>query len=269
MIEQRLKMHLDNSARTARSALTGAVLATLLAVAFTPAALAAETDTAASDNGASASQNQSGDEYSQANHLLFMTNHLENVETPSKLEYSFSRRGDSNNSYDDKVDLTVESAPKQAKKVHIDFLSGDRNRYVPDVNNARGNPVIMMFLQNDVLEVAQRTGGSWRYFQRQIKFALQRDAKVEDGSAEYNGQSVDVKRISFKPFKGEKVHREDIGTEAEKQYVFTLSDDVPGGVLELRTETPATSGSNDMVVERVAFKKMDSNIVTDDDKPNA
>ncbi|MES1930195.1 hypothetical protein SADO_13108 [Salinisphaera dokdonensis CL-ES53] len=203
---------------------------------------------------AHADETAGADDFSQANRLLFMTDHMSNVETPAVLKYSFTRQGDKNDSFDDHVDLDVAKGEHVGKSVKVDFLSGDRHRHAPDVGNARGNPVIMMFLQNDVLSLAERTGGSWRYFQRRMKFAFEDEATVEEGKAEYDGHEVAVKRISLQPFKQEKAHREALGSETEKRYVITLSDEVPGGVLEMRSEIPPQNGASNKTVERLALK---------------
>ncbi|ERJ18484.1 hypothetical protein SSPSH_002565 [Salinisphaera shabanensis E1L3A] len=182
------------------------------------------------------------DDFSQANRLLFMTDHLQNLQPPATLDYEFSHRADDGESYDDRVVLDIEQGDGAGKQVAVDFLSGDRHRYVPDVGNARGNPIIMMFLQNDVSTLAQRTGGSWRYFQRQIKFALQDKAQVTQETARFDGNTVAVKRIQLLPYASEKTHREKMAGAAQRRYTFVLSDDVPGGVLEISAETPAAQG---------------------------
>lgn len=224
-----------------------AIVGSLL-LAGNMAAVAAESpDTAATE------------EFSQANRLLFMTDHLQNVATPALLEYSFSRTGDRNDSYEDHVDLEVANGSDTAdngKHVKVDFLSGDRHRYVPDVGNAHGNPVIMMFLQNDVSTLAERTGGSWRYFQKRVKVALEEDARVAEETASYDGQEVPVKRIYLQPFKNEEGHRQALAGEVNKRYVITLSDQVPGSVLEMRSETPNGEASGEDTVDRLALESV-------------
>lgn len=196
------------------------------------------------------------DEFSQANRLLFMTDHMRNVDVPAKLSYSFTRSGDANDSYEDHVDLDVAEGERDGKRVKVDFLTGDRHRYVPDVGNAHGNPVIMMFLQNEVSTLAERTGGSWRYFQRRMKFALEDDATVDEDKARYDGHEIKVQRVSMQPFIAEKAHRNALGKATEKRYVFTLSDEVPGGVLEMRSETPAQDETHEATVERLALESV-------------
>ena len=182
-------------------------------------------------------------DFSQANRLLFMTDHLQGVETPAVLEYAFAHREkDNDRDYDDRVTLNITDGAQAGKHVAIDFLSGERHRYMPDVDNARGNPVIMMFLQNDVSTLAQQTGGSWRYFQRRVKFALQDSASVTESTADYGGSEVAVQRIELEPYAEAQGHREKMAEAVKRHYSFVLSDAVPGGVLEMRASTPTADG---------------------------
>ncbi|MES1925262.1 hypothetical protein [Salinisphaera sp. T31B1] len=244
-------------------------LAIVCSTTFGAAVFAAEPGAnATTDQAQSADEQSDGDEFSQANHLLFMTDHLANIQPPTELIYTLARTGDGANSYDDHVDLIVEQGDGSAKNVKVDFLTGDRHRYVPDVPNAHGNPAVMMFLQNDVVEMAQRTGGNWRFFQRQIKLALQNAAKVEDTQTEYDGRTVAAKQIVIQPFSNARGHSDDIADEMSKRYVFTLSDQVPGGLVEIRSEIP---GAGDTApVERLQLSEVKTDVAQQSkDKPNA
>ncbi|MES1948808.1 hypothetical protein C84B14_15743 [Salinisphaera sp. C84B14] len=221
----------------------------LLVLACTAASAAAKT-------GSDASEQR---DFSQANRLLFMTDHLNDVQTPATLAYAFAHREheDSERDYDDRVLLNIDSSDQAGKHVAIDFLSDERHRYMPEVDNARGNPVIMMFLQNDVSTLAQQTGGSWRYFQRRVKFALQDSASVTEDIADYRGEQVAVQRIELEPYADERGHREKMADAVKRHYTFVLSDAVPGGVLELRASTPAGDGRGE-TLDRMTLLPPDS-----------
>ena len=210
----------------------------VLLLMFAASALAAQSG--------AGSGNENDTTFSKANRLLFMTDHLQGLNTPARLEYKFVHQdgdtADDDTDYTDHVDLQIDEGEQNGKHVRVDFLSGDRHRYMPDIDNARGNPVIMMFLQNDVTELARRTGGSWRYFQRRVKFALEDAATVSRARATYDGEPIDVERIELTPYAGEQDHRDDVAQALARRYTFLLSDAVPGGVLELRAQTPAADG---------------------------
>lgn len=194
-------------------------------------------------------------QYSKANRLLFMTNHLDNIETPATLEYRFTRSGHADDAFEDSVRIKVtEGDDSTGKHVETYFFTGDRSRYTPDVDNATGNPVIMMFLQNEVSSIAERTGGNWRYFQKRIKLALQDATEVDTGTAVYNGEKVAVKRIRLQPFINEDTHRDALGAEIDKRYVFTLSEAVPGEVLEMKSVIPPSDAQQGEIVERLRLQ---------------
>lgn len=246
-------------------------VATVGAFAGSPAFAAnnatSDTNARATDSpGDTATQDQSSRyNLSKANSLLFDTNHLANVDAPAELKYTFVRSGDSDNNYDDHVDLKIKNGSNDTKSVAVDFLSGDRHRFVPEVDFARGNPAIMMFLQNDVIEMAHRTGGNWRYFQRQIKTALEDSAQVQTQTAEFDGESVETTQVVIRPYARDQAHEDDIGGELDKRYVFTLSEAVPGQVLEIRSEVPAGKSGNEPIIERLNLEA----VKTQDDDSNA
>ncbi|ROO26748.1 hypothetical protein [Salinisphaera orenii] len=217
----------------------------LLCLCIASAVLAAGAPLAAADT--------NKDEFSKANQLLFMTDHFVGLQTPARLEYTFERTGSPENDFTDEVELKVAEGDEHGKKVETSFLTGDRHRYTPNVDAATGNPVIMMFLQNDVSSIAERSGGSWRYLQRRVKTALENSAQVTEEQAEYDGQKIAVERIRLKPFAGEEEHRGQLDDQVQKLYVFTLSDAVPGGVLEMRSEMPSPTENGGPLVERLSL----------------
>ncbi|GAB2790435.1 hypothetical protein GCM10027040_15730 [Halomonas shantousis] len=180
--------------------------------------------------------------FSQANRLLFMQDHLTGVDYPARYRYRFSKSGTLND-FDDEIVMEARDSDGsgQAKQVHLEYFSGERQKHVPDIDSARGNPVIMMFLQRDVAEMSELTGGNWRYFQRQIKLALENAADVEAVTLDYEGHPVAGQRITLQPFSDEREHRRELADYLDKTYRFTLSDAVPGSVYELETSTPQTS----------------------------
>ncbi len=111
--------------------------------------------------------------FSAANTLLFATDHLGNVMQPRVLVYDFARSGPPGEAFADEVTLNVTAVPADGgRSVEIQFFSEDRARVVPSMDDVRGNPVVMLFLQRDVYEMGRETGGPWRHFQKRIKTAL-------------------------------------------------------------------------------------------------
>ncbi len=177
---------------------------------------------------------------SEANRLLFQTDQLSGVEPPADLHYRFvsrPREGEGDG-FEDAIVLHVTPGETAgARRVEVDYFSGERHRYVPPVERASGNPVVMVFLQRDVTEMQQRTQGNWRYFQRAIKFALEDGAQVRPVTFTFHGHETAGTEVRFQPYR--KLGREEaLRLLGGKTYVITLSDAVPGGVYQMRTVVP-------------------------------
>lgn len=196
---------------------------------------------------------------SEANRLLFTSDHLGGLAGAGALHYRLETLGEREDPslVVDRIDLDV--APGEAPGrwwVDVHYLTGPRERHVPPVPNAQGNPVIKVFLQRQVVRMSEATGGNWRYFQRAIKTALADDAQVEavriaDGTATLQGT-----RITVQPFA-------DLGAGARLdgygglRYRFILSEQVPGQVYRLETLAPDTGPAADMA-ESVSFRGFDT-----------
>lgn len=203
-------------------------------------------------------------EFSRANTLLFLDDHLTGPDYSARYVYSSSRAGSEERDFDDRITMTAHAVSgSDAKRVEFDLPAGSSQKPVPAVERARGNPMIMVFLQSDVLELAEATGGHWRYFQKQMKLALEHDARVEPVSIDFQGQSIEGHRITVQPYAKEQARRKELGPYRNKTYEFLLSDELPGEVFELRSTTPAGEGSEAPVVRQVTlqtFEKLsDSN----------
>ena len=77
---------------------------------------------------------------------------------------------------DDIVVRLTGTTADSARNAEVSYFTGPRERYVPPFNGVRGNPILSVFLQRDVNEMARQTGGPVRHFQKQIKLALENKA---------------------------------------------------------------------------------------------
>ncbi|GHB01553.1 hypothetical protein [Modicisalibacter luteus] len=184
--------------------------------------------------------------FSPANQLLFLDDHLTDVEYPARYHYRFSSTGTAD-SFNDTIVMDTHNNDDQTKQVHVEYFSGDRQRHIPDIASAKGNPIIMLFLQRDVSEMSSRTGGNWRYFQKQIKLALENAARIEPVTLRYNGSDVAGQRITLQPFADERTHRNEMAAYLDKTYSFLLAEAIPGDVYEMQTTLPANDGGQPVV----------------------
>lgn len=190
------------------------------------------------------------DEFSQANQLLFLENHLDGASGPMIYEYQLSKRATKagEDDLDEGIRMTSKpGAEAKARNVSFDYDSGDDNDYVRKVPSARGNPVIMMFLQRDVAEMDRLTGGSWRFFQKQVKLALEHESEVEAVTVDYDGKQVSAQKIRLMPYQDE--DRPQMAPYRDKVYEFIVSESIPGEVYEIRTRVPAAEGDQPLIEE--------------------
>jgi hypothetical protein len=179
---------------------------------------------------------------------LFLADHRANVSLSVVIRYSYERSGSLDPAAEGSVSLTVSpAAGGNGRHVHVDFLNGARKFELPDIDNATSNPVILFFLERDVRDMERRTGGKASYFRKRVRLALAESAQVEAVQFEYEGHSVNGKRIRIQPFSADPL-RSRFEQLADKTYVFTLSDAVPGRLYRMHTQARAPQSGADGTV---------------------
>lgn len=182
-------------------------------------------------------------DFSAAERLLFVDNQLANVTPPATLRYRFSRSGTLEPAYDDQVALSLTAGPDgRCCAAHTDFLSPARRLELPDVPAAEGNPVILHFLEREVREMQRLTRGSQAHFRKRIRMALFNAATVQPVALRFRGRAITGQEIRITPFVDDP-NRPRYESLARKEYRFTLSDAVPGGLYAIRTRVAAADGS--------------------------
>jgi hypothetical protein len=184
-------------------------------------------------------------DFSPAERLLFMTPQLKTLKPPTRLGYSFNKTGSLEEAFTDRVTLALSAKADGGGCCDAkgEFLSGARQRPLPEVSGVEGNPVILYFLEHDVREMKRLTGGSEYHFRKRLRMAIYQDAKVSDVSLRYQGRTVKGQEIVFSPFLDDP-NRPRYEKFAKKDYRFLLSDAVPGGVYGIRTRIPGTEAAD-------------------------
>lgn len=175
------------------------------------------------------------EDYSPAERALFMTDHFAGTKPPVTLRYGFSKSGSMEEGFTDQVAVKL-AARKDGKccTASADFLSGARRLSLPEVDEAQGNPVVLYFLERYIREMNRLTKGQQNYFRKRIRMAVYQGAQVQDVSVGYRGKMVPAREITVTPYRDDPL-RVRFEKLANKTYVFTLSDAVPGGVYAIRT----------------------------------
>jgi hypothetical protein len=170
---------------------------------------------------------------SQAETLLFETDHLQGLRAPATLSYAFRKSGNVEPGFDDTVQLELVEANGK-KKASLHFLTGPRKHDLPAVEDAHGNPVLLGFLEYDIATMKRLTGGSTNYFRKRIRMALAEAARVTREPIAYGGRQLQAHVIRIQPYLNDPLHAR-FEKYVGKTYTFVVSEQVPGGVYQVRT----------------------------------
>jgi hypothetical protein len=170
---------------------------------------------------------------STAETLLFETDHLAGVQAPALLIYEFRRVSDVEPGFTDKVQLELASA-KGKVSATLHFLSGKNKHDLPALDEAHGNPVLLGFLERDIAEMKRLTGGSTAYFRKRVRMALAESAQVSTQSITYQGKTLPAQAVRIQPYLDDPLHAR-FEPYVNKAYVFIVSQQVPGGVYQIRS----------------------------------
>lgn len=217
------------------------------------AARAAPEKTQAQENAA-----EKASDFSAAERALFMSNQLGALRPPSTLSYLFRKSGSLEPGFDDSVKIKLRAQPDgSCCAASGEFFSGARRLPMPEAEDAHGNPVIMYFLERDVREMQRLTKGQPNHFRKRIRMAIFDGASLRDVTVPYRGKAVAGREIVIAPYLNDP-NRPRFESLANKQYVFTLSDAVPGGVYGIRTQVAsAAAGAAPLLVEELLVSGAD------------
>ena len=180
---------------------------------------------------------------SPAQLALFASDHLHAIDTPTIIRYSFAASGGTGG-FSDSVAIGVQPRPDGTKDIRIDFLSGDRHLPFQPVNGFKGNPVLMFFLERDVLEMHKATGGSALYFRNRIRGALLDGATTGPVTVAIEGREQSGTEVTLMPFREDPMIAR-FAAFRDKSYRFVLVDAVPGTVYQIATLVPASGAVAD------------------------
>ncbi len=213
--------------KAAASFWRGPILAAMFAVAAISAPANANAEAAA-------------DELTAAETLLFESDHLASIAHPAKLEYHFS--WDGANPFEDRIVLTLKG-DGPLHDVEPDYLSGVQHVGYPAVEQSRGNPLLLFFLEHDLREMQRETQGTTGYFRRLIRAALaQADLKIESTTVAVGGRQVPARRVLIEPYRADPNAAKRYPRLAGKTYEFILADEVPGQIVTLATRVVSADG---------------------------
>ena len=177
---------------------------------------------------------------SRAETLLFETDHLARIEPPAVLVYDVRTVSNVEPGFSDKVQLDL-TGTKGKTSATLHFLSGVHRHDVPALDDVHGNPILLGFLERDIAEMKRLTGGSTSYFRKRIRMALAQGAQVSAQSISYQGKAVPAQAVQIQPYLNDPMHAR-FEPYIHKSYTFIVSEQVPGGVYQLRSSLANQGG---------------------------
>jgi hypothetical protein len=195
--------------------------------------------------------------YSEVNNALFDSAHLDSISEPGVLTYSYKKDSYIEDSREDIIKMTVSNIRNTGRRdLAFEFFTGAYNRpYLPQ-ENMLGNWVFAYFLEFDVHEMNRLTSGEWRYFQRKIRWALQAGADKKEVDINYDGKTLKATQYVVQPYVNDPKNSR-YKLYASKYYIFTLCDEIPGEIYQVRTIVPDgeqwSEGDSYLVDESITF----------------
>lgn len=180
-----------------------------------------------------------GDDYSVAEKRVFLDDHLKNLKPEMVLTYSLHQIGKPEDSYDDSATMAVHTVKGGSKKVNISYLNGPHKLELPEVSDAQGNPIVLYFLEKDVRDMHRLVGGQEAYFRKRIRLALADGADVHPVTVNFNGRKIKASEVRILPYVNDPL-RSRFGEYYSKSYTFTVSEQVPGGIYQIKTQVDNT-----------------------------
>lgn len=189
---------------------------------------------------------------SPAQVALFETPHLAGILAPLKLDYAFHREEEGRPAVTDRITLDIRHVAENGRHdVYPEFLTGERRIDYPPAMGFLGNPLLLFALDRDTRELSAATGGSVNWFRGRFRAALLDRATLRHGPVPAAGQPVPVEAtiVELTPFEDERR----AGRFQTLRYVFTLSDAVPGGIIDMRS-TVLAGPDGPAVAESITFE---------------
>jgi len=192
-------------------------------------------------------------ELNQAQQLVFMEDHLRDIPRDRVLSYDFESHVKGMEDVADTVRMTVtEVREDNTRNLSFEFLTGSHHIDFHDAEGYRGNPIIIQFLERDIRDMAQATGGSTDYFRNRIRKSFA-DPQIRGTRISLDGKDMDAVEVVVTPFvKDPNIAR--FQRYAQKRYELIFAEGVPGGLYRIHTLVPTDDGVQ--IEEQLTFSRV-------------
>lgn len=182
--------------------------------------------------------------------LLFETPQLEATQPGRTLVYRYSRKvsdAELGPSFDDTIKIEVEApsagAPKDARSLKVNFFGPERHRAAGPFEDVTGNPVMILFLENHVVDLSGKLLGNPRYFKNAIRAGLRDKAEVTPASFTVGGHDYKGWRVKVSPFAGDANAKKMRGLDT-LTYEFDVAPELPGEIVRMTITADTKDGGH-------------------------
>ncbi len=197
----------------------------------------------------------------EAQDRLFVAGALDGVATGQRLVFDHRRSG----SFDSAVlpsiedgEIVVALAPggPGGRVAEVTLREAGRQRTLDPLPAAAGHPLLLVFLETVVDDVARLTGGSPFYIRNRMREALRGQDTVEPVEIERDGATIEGERLIFRPFAADP-NRTKLGALAGLEIMVTLSDAAPGRFERLEAVSAPEGNGLPAFSETIVFKRLE------------
>ncbi len=149
--------------------------------------------------------------------------------------------------------LTIEQSDTGAREARLVLTEDERERRLNPFPGSGGNPLMMVFMENAVQNMAGLTGGNAYYIRNRMREALSTQDHRAEVRLTYDGAEITAERMQFRPF-AEDPNRERMGAFGELELQVVVSPDVPGYFAQFSLATGATPEGEPLLVENMTLE---------------
>ena len=202
-------------------------------------------DVAAQKEPVNAKQHNTGlnpkSEITEPEKLLFLKNHVDNLPSSTVLSYKYQGEGETVKTRSKKIELSFEKTDSGTVVTGFTEI-GKTKKPIEKIANAVSNPVILEYLEADIVEMQKLTKGQPNYFRKRIRAALAEGPEIFREKQTFNGESIEVLTFSIEPYAKDPLRFESGRSKyrrySKKKYTFYLSENIPGHILGIDYEIP-------------------------------
>ena len=182
-----------------------------------------------------------------ASDVLFEQPQMKNVAPGTTLTYGYLRRsgiekGPFGPTLDDRIKLVIEpGSTADNRTIRVEMFSGANRFPAGPFEDMPGNPVMTLFLEHHLIDLARVLKANPRYIKNAIRKSLRENATVTRIEVPFKGKTVQAWRIETQPFANDPMKDRMRGL-SNLTYVFVTSEAVPGELLSIEAVSKNTEG---------------------------